>query len=104
MLFRSAARNDFITYWLPALSKKPYVALRFLPQAVYERAAELRVEPKPDVVTRAMMLFRGVGEGEVLLWADASTCGDCRLGSRRRCQGFRRAGHESVQGIRMGRH
>ena len=56
----TAARNDFITYWLPALSKQPYVALRFLPQAVYERAAELRVEPRPDVVTRAMMLFVAV--------------------------------------------
>ena len=71
LAFHTAARNDFITYWLPALSRKPYVALRFLPQAVYERAAELRVEPRPDVVTRAMMLFRSVGEGEVLLWADA---------------------------------
>ena len=53
----AAARNDFITYWLPKLSKKPFVALRFLPQAAYERAAELEVEPKPDVVTRVFMLF-----------------------------------------------
>ncbi|KAH9934085.1 ubiquitin-domain-containing protein [Epithele typhae] len=58
------ARNDFITYWLPKLSKAPFVALRFLPQAAYARAAELRVEPAPDVVTRVFMLFRGVSEAE----------------------------------------
>ncbi len=56
----TSARNDFITYWLPALSKKRYVALRFLPQAAYERGAELEVTPAPDVVTRVFMLFRGI--------------------------------------------
>ncbi|KAI1797047.1 hypothetical protein LXA43DRAFT_500372 [Ganoderma leucocontextum] len=34
-LDRVLKRNDFISYWLPALSKKPYVALRFLPQRAY---------------------------------------------------------------------
>ena len=56
----TAARNDFITYWLPKLAKKPFVALRFLPQAAYERAAALEVQPAPEVVTRVFMLFRGV--------------------------------------------
>ncbi|PIL28576.1 hypothetical protein GSI_08617 [Ganoderma sinense ZZ0214-1] len=56
----TSARNDFITYWLPKLSKKPFVALRFLPQPAYERAAGLEVTPKPDVVTRVFMLFRGI--------------------------------------------
>ena len=60
LTLHTAARNDFITYWLPLLSKQPFVALRFLPQPVYERAAELVVRPAPDVVTRVMMLFRGV--------------------------------------------
>ncbi|KAI0707107.1 hypothetical protein C8Q76DRAFT_748005 [Earliella scabrosa] len=64
----TSARNDFITYWLPSLSKQPYTALRFLPQAVYERAAELEVEPKPDVVTRVFMLFRGVPSDELEMW------------------------------------
>ena len=59
-----AARNDFITYWLPLLSKQPFVALRFVPQAAYERAAEMVVDPAPDVVTRVMMLFRGVPAAE----------------------------------------
>ena len=67
----TAARNDFITYWLPALSKQPYVALRFLPQGAYARAAELEVIPSPDVVTRVMMLFRGVAAAEIDRWAAA---------------------------------
>ncbi|KAH9914627.1 uncharacterized protein BXZ73DRAFT_81603 [Epithele typhae] len=56
----------FVTHLLPRLSKAPFVALRFLPRAAYDRAAELRVsEPAPDVVTRVFMLFRGVPEAEV---------------------------------------
>ena len=64
----TSARNDFITYWLPALSKKPYVALRFLPQVGYERAAELEVVPTPDMVTRVFMLLRVIDEGQVDAW------------------------------------
>ena len=67
----TSARNDFITYWLPALSRQPYIALRFLPQDAYERAAELHVEPRPDVVTRVFMLFRGVPRDEVDCWTAA---------------------------------
>ncbi|KAI0750107.1 hypothetical protein C8Q80DRAFT_672621 [Daedaleopsis nitida] len=67
----TSARNDFITYWLPALSKKPFIALRFLPQAAYEHAAELNVEPKPDVVTRVFMLFKAVPAEGAETWAAA---------------------------------
>ncbi|RPD59672.1 ubiquitin-domain-containing protein [Lentinus tigrinus ALCF2SS1-6] len=65
LTLHTSARNDFITYWLPALSRKPYVALRFLPQATYERAAQLEVTPAPDVVTRVFMLFRGIASEDV---------------------------------------
>ena len=66
----TAARNDFITYWLPKLAKAPFVALRFLPQAAYERAASLEVQPAPDVVTRVFMLFRSVSaeDAESPMW------------------------------------
>ena len=59
-------------YWLPDLLKHEYVALRFLAQDVYERAASLRVAPTPDVVTRVFMLFRGVAVGDLGLWEAAS--------------------------------
>lgn len=77
LTLHTAARNDFITYWLPLLSKQPFVALRFLPQPVYERAAELVVLPAPDVVTRVMMLFRGVPAADADVWSAArSRVGD----------------------------
>ncbi|KAI1782991.1 hypothetical protein LXA43DRAFT_374932 [Ganoderma leucocontextum] len=69
----TAARNDFVTYWLPKLSRKPFIALRFLPQAAYERAASLDVDPKPDVVTRVFMLFCGLAADEAMstTWEEA---------------------------------
>lgn len=71
LTLHTSARNDFITYWLPALSKHPFVALRFLPQSAYERAAELEVSPAPDIITRVFMLFRGVAAEEVKEWEEA---------------------------------
>ncbi|KAJ2912266.1 hypothetical protein MD484_g8146, partial [Candolleomyces efflorescens] len=65
------ARTSFITYWLPSILKHKYVALRFLPQSVYERAAPLHLEPAPDVVARIFMLFRGIDETELGLWDEA---------------------------------
>ena len=62
------ARTDFITYWLPSLNKHKHIALRFLPQHEYATAAPLTVEPKPDVVTRVFMLFKGVEEDDLAAW------------------------------------
>lgn len=62
------ARTDFITYWLPSLNKHKYIALRFLPQHEYETAAPLTIEPKPDVVTRVFMLFKGVEGDDLAAW------------------------------------
>ncbi|KAK0184738.1 hypothetical protein F5146DRAFT_1144849 [Armillaria mellea] len=67
------ARTSFITYWLPEILEHDYVALRFLPQASYEHAAPLEVEPKPDVVTRVFMLFTRVCEDELVEWEGALT-------------------------------
>ncbi|PIL28582.1 hypothetical protein GSI_08623 [Ganoderma sinense ZZ0214-1] len=67
----TSARNDFITYWLPKLAKKPFVALRFLPQAAYEGAAKLGVEPAPDVVTRVFMRGISADDAEGPAWSAA---------------------------------
>jgi len=45
--------------------------MRFLPQEAYEQAAPLEVLPRPDVVTRIFMLFKGIGTEDVGEW-DAS--------------------------------
>ncbi|PBK81571.1 hypothetical protein ARMGADRAFT_1048796 [Armillaria gallica] len=65
------ARTSFITFWLPFILKHSYVALNFLPQASYEHAAPLDIEPKPDVVIRVFMLFKGVCEDDLDEWEGA---------------------------------
>ncbi|ORY88622.1 hypothetical protein BCR35DRAFT_329864 [Leucosporidium creatinivorum] len=71
----TSARNDFITYWLPSFirihERGHQIAFRFLEQAAYEQAARLQVEPKPDVVTRVFLLFKGVKEEESEGWRKA---------------------------------
>ncbi|KAF9524870.1 hypothetical protein CPB83DRAFT_860628 [Crepidotus variabilis] len=65
------ARTSFITYWLPSFLKHKHVALRFLPQAAYEKAAPLDVSPTPDLVTRVFMLFKGVKDEDLVVWSSA---------------------------------
>ncbi|KAG2153927.1 hypothetical protein DEU56DRAFT_897960 [Suillus clintonianus] len=65
------ARTSFITYWLPYFLKHEYIALRFVPQSVYERAASLSISPQPDIVTRVFMLFKGVGKEHLENWSNA---------------------------------
>ncbi|KAG1838522.1 hypothetical protein DFJ58DRAFT_749242 [Suillus subalutaceus] len=65
------ARTSFITYWLPSILKHECIALRFVPQAAYERAASLRISPQPDVVTRIFMLFKGICKEHLGNWANA---------------------------------
>ncbi|KAH7904599.1 hypothetical protein BJ138DRAFT_1166267 [Hygrophoropsis aurantiaca] len=66
------ARTSFITYWLPDIIKHTHVALRFIPQAAYERAAPLRISPQPNIVTRIFMLFKGVPEKDLSEWPGAA--------------------------------
>ncbi|KIK40129.1 hypothetical protein CY34DRAFT_807492 [Suillus luteus UH-Slu-Lm8-n1] len=65
------ARTSFITYWLPSFLKHEYIALRFVPQAAYERAASLSISPQPDVVTRVCMLSKGIRKEHLRDWANA---------------------------------
>ncbi|KAG8831181.1 hypothetical protein FRC17_003509 [Serendipita sp. 399] len=68
------ARTSFITFWLPDMLKYPSIALRFLPQTVYEKAAPLTVQPTPTMTTRIFMIWRGISSdemGEDGPWAEA---------------------------------
>jgi hypothetical protein len=49
-----------------------HVALRFLPQASYARAAPMEIVPMPDVVTRVFMIFKGIPEVELPDWSSAA--------------------------------
>lgn len=59
------------SYWLPSIWKHKYIALRFLPQASYERAAPLNISPQPDITTRIFMLFKGVTHDQLADWSGA---------------------------------
>ncbi|KAH9175574.1 hypothetical protein EDB89DRAFT_1945346 [Lactarius sanguifluus] len=84
LMLHTEARTSFITYWLPDMLKHEYVALRFVAQDAYERAAPMRIAPAPDVVTRVFMLFRGVPVGDLGLWeaARARAAGTVMDGAR----------------------
>ncbi|KAF9464631.1 hypothetical protein BDZ94DRAFT_1161638 [Collybia nuda] len=56
------ARTSFITFWLPSFLKHKYVALRFIPQATFSRIAPIDIIPKPDIVIRVFMIFKGVSD------------------------------------------
>jgi hypothetical protein len=68
---------------LLSIEKHEPIALRFLLQEQYEAAAELAIEPKPDVVTREFVLFCGmrgaissIGPRQWNVWKKASNLGD----------------------------
>ncbi|GAA5890580.1 hypothetical protein JCM6882_002969 [Rhodosporidiobolus microsporus] len=73
----TSARTEFITFWLPHFnriaSRAQHIAFRFLPQREYEQAARIEVDPRPDVVTRVFLLFKGVDASEAGLWRKAES-------------------------------
>ncbi|KAH9060150.1 hypothetical protein EDB87DRAFT_1728936, partial [Lactarius vividus] len=76
LALHTEARTSFITsleqILAPDMLKHEYVALRFVAQEAYERAAPMHIAPAPDVVTRVFMLFRGVPVSDLGLWEAAS--------------------------------
>ena len=54
--------HHYHSFWLPSLLKYDYIALRFLSQSAYERTAPIDIDPRPDVLTRVFMLYKGVTE------------------------------------------
>lgn len=56
-------RADFITYWMADISRHQYLAFRFLIQDEINFAAELQVDPVPELVYRVFLVF-GKGKKE----------------------------------------
>ena len=99
----TAVRNDFITYCLPEVSKKPFVALHFLPQAAYGGGARCRAQARRRG-TCLHALPRSLGRGR-----KSRHVGD-RAGSRRggglgqdHRSRPRRSEREPVESSRVGR-
>ena len=53
------------------MQKHAHVALRFVTQESWEKAAAMHITPVPDIVTRVFMLFRGVPAGDLSRWEPA---------------------------------
>lgn len=52
--------EDFTAYWLPLMTRSPFVAVRFATREEIETAAPLVVTPAPDTVIRVLMDFRAL--------------------------------------------
>lgn len=48
-------QTDFITYWLPQLSKKDYAVISFASKE-YDNLVDLNISPKPDSMIRVYMV------------------------------------------------
>ena len=51
---------DFLEFWLPRMTVKPWAAIRFVPRAEIDRAAPLEISPAPDSVIRVLVDFRAL--------------------------------------------
>lgn len=56
------------------MQKHAHVALRFVTQESWEKAATMHITPAPDIVTRIFMLFRGVVGRDLSRWEQARAC------------------------------
>lgn len=69
-------RADFITYWMADISRHQYLAFRFLTQDEINFAAELQIDPVPELVYRVFSIF-GKGKKEDVLRSSKS--GEARM-------------------------
>ena len=51
---------DFMEFWLPRMTQKPYAAIRFVPRAEIDQAAPLEIKPQPDSIIRVLIDFRAL--------------------------------------------
>lgn len=51
---------DFMEFWLPRMTIKPWAAVRFIPRQEIDRAAPLEIKPAPDSVIRVLIDFRAL--------------------------------------------
>jgi hypothetical protein len=50
--------TEMATHWLPALTKKEFALIEFLPSEALDKRAKLNVVPRPALIHRVFMLFR----------------------------------------------
>jgi hypothetical protein len=52
--------KDFLEFWWPKMSARPWAAVRFVPREEIDAAAPLQISPAPDTVIRVLIDFRGL--------------------------------------------
>ena len=52
--------RDFLEFWWPKMSRKPFAAVRFVSREEIDAAAPLEISPKPDSVIRVLIDFRAL--------------------------------------------
>lgn len=58
--FTERESREFREFWVPRLPQTPYVFITFVSQQYFDRDAPLRITPRPDVVYRIFMEYRGL--------------------------------------------
>jgi hypothetical protein len=51
---------DFLEFWLPRMTVKPWAAVRFVPREEIDLAAPLEIKPAPDSIIRVLIDFRAL--------------------------------------------
>lgn len=54
--------NEFIEFWAPKMTEKPYYFITFMPQAKFDKLAPLKISPQPDTIIRVFMDYRPLNE------------------------------------------
>lgn len=52
--------GDFLEFWLPRMTRRPWAAVRFVPREEIDLAAPLEITPAPDSVIRVLIDFRAL--------------------------------------------
>ena len=48
---------DLVTYWMPEMSRHPYVIVQLVDRGTWDARARLQIDPAPDTVVRLFMLL-----------------------------------------------
>lgn len=58
--FNNTESNDFLKYWLPRLTDRPYYFVTLLPESTINQKEALDISVKPDSIIRSRFVFEGL--------------------------------------------
>lgn len=60
MGFNEKEKTDFLDFWLPNLTDKPYYFVTLIPEEILNNKEKIIISPKPDSLIRARFVFEGL--------------------------------------------